>query len=152
MIALPHILIVEDNADDYEATERSFRRAHFVNPISWCQSGQAALDFLHYSGQYAKRPRSQPDLMLLDLNMPGVDGRKVLQIVKGDHSLKSIPIVVLTTSTAPGDIEDCYALGASTYIQKPVEFHGLADAIRTMKDYWFGIALLPKHHTTGEAP
>jgi two-component system, response regulator len=152
MIALPHILIVEDNQDDYEAAERSFRRAHFINPISWCQSGQAALDFLHYSGQYAMRDTPQPDLVLLDLNMPGIDGRKFLRIVKNDDVLKSIPVVVLTTSTASNDIEDCYALGASTYIHKPVEFHSLADAIRTMKDYWFGIAVLPKQYTGGENP
>ena len=146
MIALPHILIVEDNEDDYEATVRSFRRAHFVNPISWCRHGQSALDFLRYEGEYQARNGSQADLILLDLNMPGLDGRKVLEVVKMDRGLKSIPVVVLTTSSDSKDIEDCYALGASTYIQKPVDFKGLAEAIRTMNDYWFGIALLPQTH------
>ena len=146
MIALPHILIVEDNEDDYEATVRSFRRAHFVNPISWCRHGQAALDFLRYEGEFQTRSGSQADLILLDLNMPGLDGRKVLEVVKTDRGLRSIPIVVLTTSSDSKDIEDCYALGASTYIQKPVDFKGLAEAIRTMNNYWFGIALLPQTH------
>ena len=144
MIPLPHILIVEDNEDDYEATVRSFRRAHFVNPISWCRHGQQALDFLRYEGEFARRVDCQADLILLDLNMPGLDGRKVLDVLKRDDALKTIPVVILTTSSDVRDVEECYALGASTYIQKPVDFKGLAEAIRTMNDYWFGIALLPQ--------
>ncbi len=144
MLTLPHILIVEDNEDDYEAAVRSFRRAHFINPISWCKNGQSALDFLRYEGEYEGRKGTQADLILLDLNMPGVDGRKVLDVVKADKALKHIPVVVLTTSADTKDVEDCYELGASTYIQKPVDFKGLAEAIRTMNDYWFGIALLPQ--------
>jgi two-component system response regulator len=154
MMALPHILIVEDNEDDYEATERSFRRARFINPISWCRNGQDALDFLRREGAYAGRPEIVADLILLDLNMPGLDGRGVLQILKSDERFKSIPVVVLTTSSDSKDVEKCYELGASTYIQKPVDFQGLAEAVRTMKDYWFGIALLPQMqtlHTKGDA-
>jgi CheY-like chemotaxis protein len=144
MIPLPYILIIEDNADDYEATERNLRRAHFVNPITWCRNGQAALNFLRYDGEYENRRSSQPDLILLDLNMPGMDGRTVLEIVKSDHALKSIPVVVLTTSSDAKDMEACHTLGASTYIQKPVDFKGLTEAVRAMKDNWFGIALLPQ--------
>jgi two-component system, response regulator len=144
MIALPHILIVEDNEDDYEATERSFRRARFVNPISWCRNGQDALDFLRREGAYANYGEITADLILLDLNMPGLDGRRVLEILKADERFKSIPVVVLTTSSDSKDVEKCYELGASTYIQKPVDFQGLAEAVRTMKDYWFHIAILPQ--------
>jgi two-component system response regulator len=144
MIALPHILIVEDNEDDYEATERSFRRARFMNPISWCRNGQEALDFLRGEGKYANPDsRRDTDLILLDLNMPGLDGRRVLEILKSEERLKHIPVVILTTSSDSKDVDKCYELGASTYIQKPVNFEGLAEAVRTMKDYWFGIALLP---------
>jgi two-component system, response regulator len=139
VLKLPNILIVEDNADDYEATERSFRRAHFLNPIFWARNGQQAIDFLRNSA-------TPVDLILLDLNMPGIDGRHVLERVKSDTTLKTIPIIVLTTSSDEKDIQACYALGASTFIQKPVNFEGLAEAIRTMNDYWFGIALLPETH------
>jgi two-component system, response regulator len=153
MIALPHILIVEDNEDDYEATERSFRKARFLNPISWCRSGQEALDFLRGETQGGKKAAStDTDLILLDLNMPGLDGRRVLEILKHDDRLKTIPVVILTTSSDAKDVEKCYELGASTYIQKPVNFEGLAEAVRTMKDYWFGIAILPQTpHQQGDA-
>jgi two-component system response regulator len=153
MIALPHILIVEDNEDDYEATERSFRRARFLNPISWCRNGQEALEFLRGEGKHARNEGGpQTDLILLDLNMPGLDGRRVLEIVKADERFKTIPVVVLTTSSDSKDVEKCYELGASTYIQKPVNFEGLAEAVRTMKDYWFGIAILPQMpHQQGDA-
>jgi CheY-like chemotaxis protein len=144
MTTLPCVLIIEDNEDDFEATERSLRRGHLVNPIRWCKDGADALDLLHCRGKYQGEKAPQADLILLDLNMPGVDGRRVLASIKADDKLKSIPVVVLTTSADSKDIDRCYELGASTYIQKPVSFEGLAEAVRTMKDYWFGIALLPK--------
>ncbi len=141
MSELAHVLIVEDNEDDYEATRRSFIKNHLINPLSWSRSAEEALQVLR-SAQ-AGRGGAKPDLILLDLNMPGMDGRRFLEIVKSDERLKSIPVVVLTTSADSSDIERCYQLGASTYIQKPVSFDGLARAVSTMKDYWFGIALLP---------
>ena len=82
-------------------------------------------------------------MILLDLNLPGMDGRQLLEVIKTEDGLKSIPVVILTTSNNDHDVERCYALGASTYIQKPVTFEGLSKAIQTMKEYWFGIALLP---------
>lgn len=144
MTALTHILLVEDNQDDYEATLRSLKRNHFLNPVQWCKSGQEALDYLQGKGIYAAPfPSRKPDLILLDLNMPGIDGRQVLHVIKTDAVLKSIPVVILTTSADSKDVDQCYQIGASTYIQKPVSFEGLTQAIGTMKDYWFGIALLP---------
>ena len=142
---LAHVLIVEDNEDDYEATRRSFVKNHFVNPLSWSRSAEEALRTLRSNEgpQPGGQPESRPDLILLDLNMPGMDGRRFLEIIKADEKLKSIPVVVLTTSSDAMDIERCYQLGASTYIQKPVSFDGLTKAVSTMKDYWFGIALLP---------
>ena len=142
---LPTILLVEDNTDDYDATIRSFKAAHLDNPIQWCQTGKEALDYLRHEGTYAQGPRSEtPALMLLDLNMPGLDGRKVLAIVKQDPALKKIPIVILTSSSDNRDVTQCYELSASTYIQKPVEFDGLIRAVTRIKDYWFGVALLPR--------
>ncbi len=149
MTNLPYILVVEDNEDDYEATERSFRRAHLLRPISWCRSGQEALTFLHREGKYAALSDPQADLIVLDLNMPGMDGRRLLEIIKAEEALKSIPVVILTTSSNDGDVDTCYALGASTFIQKPVNFERLARTIQTMTDYWFGVALLPSAQQKG---
>lgn len=144
MSGIPVILLVEDNEDDYEATFRSFKKNHFLNPIHWCRSGREALDFLQKALKGAESA-VLPDLILLDLNMPGIDGRQVLAAVKADPALRQIPIVVLTTSNDVRDVDQCYNIGASTYIQKPVSFEGLTEAVRTMRDYWFGLALLPSH-------
>lgn len=139
------ILLIEDNPDDFEATARSFKKADLVNPLHWCSSGQEALDYLHQTGKYASLAGSErPALILLDLNMPGLDGRALLEIVKQDKLLRRIPVVILTTSTDARDIDRCYELGASTYIQKPVDFDGLIRVARVIRDYWFGIALVPK--------
>ncbi|MCL9783331.1 response regulator [Vibrio sp. S4M6] len=146
MADMSHILLVEDNQDDYEAAVRSLKKNHFMNPVQWCKDGQDALDYLYKTGPYTHNPDvKRPDLILLDLNMPGVDGRRVLQRVKDDPDKRSIPIVILTTSRDSKDVEQCYDMGASTYIQKPLDFDGLTEAIRTMKDYWFGLAILPPH-------
>lgn len=150
MERMPHILLVEDNEDDYEATLRSLKKNHFMNPVHWCRSGQEALDYLHGEGKYNENDHktSLPDLVLLDLNMPGVDGRQVLSHIKKADGLKHIPVVILTTSADARDVDQCYSIGASTYIQKPVSFEGLTEAIRTMKDYWFGVAILPSNEKT----
>jgi two-component system response regulator len=141
---LPTILLVEDNIDDYNATIRSFKAAHLHNPIHWCKTGTEALDYLKHQGTYAQSPAGMmPALVLLDLNMPGLDGKKVLAAAKQDIMLKKIPIIILTTSSDDRDVTQCYELGASTYIQKPVDFDGLITAVGRIKDYWFGIALLP---------
>ncbi|MGA2128342.1 MAG: response regulator [Xanthobacteraceae bacterium] len=140
----PHILVVEDNEDDVEAIRRSFARRHLLDRIAWCQNGRDALDYLLCDGAHAGRRGGNPQLILLDLNMPGLDGRRMLEIIKGNEKLRTVPVVVLTTSADNRDVERCYHLGASTYIQKPVSFDRLTEAMRTMTDYWFGIALLPQ--------
>ncbi len=133
------ILLVEDSEDDYEATLRAFKKANLHNPVTWCKSGQEALDFLQRASQVER-----PGLILLDLNMPGLDGRKTLQFIKGDSRTKRIPVIILTTSADERDVEACYQMGANTYVQKPVSFDGLIEAIKRLKEYWFEIALLPK--------
>ncbi|CAN5414128.1 response regulator [soil metagenome] len=144
------ILLVEDNQDDYESTSRAFRKANLLNPIVWCQSGRDALDYLKQDGTY-KPPRCapRPGLILLDLNMPGMDGRKTLELIKQADTLKGIPVIILTTSADERDIEACYQTGANTYVQKPVSFDGLIEAIKRLKAYWFEIALLPKEASRG---
>lgn len=132
------ILIVDDSPDDVEATKRAFSRANLRNEIHHAESGEVALRLL------SRDDEQRPGIILLDLNMPGLDGRKTLEIIKKSQHLKSIPVVILTTSSDERDVEACYALGANTYIQKPVDFDGLIAAIRRLKEYWFEIALLPK--------
>ena len=141
------ILLVEDNEDDYEATCRAFKKANLCNPIDWCKSGRDALDYLKREGAYKDvRKVMRPGLVLLDLNMPGLDGRRTLEAIKQDDALKRIPVIILTTSSDERDIEACYQSGANTYVQKPVSFDGLIEAIKRLKAYWFEIALLPKEN------
>lgn len=128
------ILMVEDNEDEYEAARRSFRKYQVSNPIVWRKSAEDALQ--HLQGH-------QADLILLDLNMPGMGGRWFLHLVKSNPKTNCIPIVIFTTSADRNDIERCYQLGASTYIQKPVDLGGLNAAVAVMRDYWLSIALLP---------
>ena len=138
------ILLVEDSDTDYETTIRAFKKAKMANPIKRCEDGQEALDYLFQKNQYANPEESpRPELILLDLNLPGIDGREVLQEVKMDLSLRTIPIIVLTTSSDPVDIQKCYQAGANTFIHKPVNLPGFFEAIQRLKDYWFEVALLP---------
>ncbi len=139
------ILLVEDNQDDFEATSRAFRKANLRNPIVWCRSGRDTLDFLKQEGAYKDAlDWSRPGLVLLDLNMPGMDGRRTLELIKQDDKLKQIPVIILTTSADERDVDACYQAGANTYVQKPVSFNGLIEAIQRLKAYWLDIALLPK--------
>lgn len=138
------ILIIEDSEDDFEATIRAFKKANLYNPVIWCRSGQDGLDLLQKKGKYADETSHLPGLILLDLNMPGMDGRATLQHIKGDSRFKQIPVIILTTSSDERDVEICYKLGANTYAQKPVTFDGLIKAIERLKEYWFELALLPK--------
>jgi two-component system response regulator len=132
------ILIVEDSEDDFEATKRAFSKTNLRNPIQHVLSGEEALEFLK------EEANPKPGIILLDLNMPGLDGRKTLEIIKQQKFLKKIPVVILTTSNDERDVKACYELGANTYIQKPVNFDSLIAAIKQLKEYWFEIALLPK--------
>lgn len=133
------ILLVDDNDDDVEASMRAFKRTNLRNPVIRAATGAEAIAML-------RDRQVVPGLILLDLNMPGLDGRRVLAILKGDEELRRIPVVILTTSADERDVEECYQLGANTYIQKPVDLDGLFAAIQRLKDYWFEIALLPKEN------
>ena len=139
------ILIVEDSPEDYEIAMRAFNKAGLANPIFHCEDGDEALDYLYRQGRYSDPKSSpRPGMILLDLNMPGTDGREVLIEIKNDPDLKSIPVIVLTTSNDEKDIEQCYEAGANSYICKPVEISGFFEAIRRLNDYWFEIVVLPK--------
>ncbi|QDV41842.1 Response regulator rcp1 [Stieleria neptunia] len=139
------ILIVEDSPEDFEATVRALRSSGLRNSLYRCSDGDEALDYLHRRGDYASVDSApRPGIILLDLNLPGTDGREVLEEIKQDHELKRIPVVVLTTSTDERDIEACYEFGANSYIQKPVDLAGFVNAIQRLKDYWFQIVVFPK--------
>lgn len=139
------ILLVEDSPEDFEATVRAFKRSGLKNPIYRCDDGDGALDFLHRRGRYADPEQApRPGVILLDLNLPGTDGREVLSQIKKDESLKLIPVIVLTTSIDQRDVESCYQAGANSYIQKPVDMDGFLRAIERLKGYWFEVVVLPR--------
>lgn len=139
------ILLVEDSPEDFEATVRALRRAGLANPILRCEDGDQALDYLHRRGAYADPARSpRPGIILLDLNLPGTDGRQVLDEIKAAPDLRPIPVVVLTTSTDERDVERCYAAGANSYIKKPVDLEGFMRAIQRLTDFWFEVVILPR--------
>lgn len=132
------ILIVEDSDDDYYTTLRAFKKdGNLLNPIKRCEDGAEALEYLNDS-------QDTPAIILLDLNLPGIDGRHVLKNVKSTPKLADIPVVVLTTSDDETDIHECYALGANTYIRKPVNLNAFFKAIQSLQEYWFQVAILPK--------
>lgn len=139
------ILLVEDSVEDVEATIRALRKAGLANPIHHCADGDEALDYLHQRGRYADQANApRPGVVLLDLNLPGTDGREVLAEVKTYPLLKRIPIIVLTTSSDERDVHRCYDAGANSYIKKPVDFDGFLEAIRRLTGYWFEVVVLPR--------
>lgn len=137
------ILIVEDSAEDYEATVRALRRAAVGAALVRCVDGDDALDWLQGMGRYAGQRLPWPLLILLDLNLPGTDGREVLAAVKADARLAQIPAVVLTTSSNPRDVADCYRAGANSYIIKPVNLSLFYEAVACLAQYWLQVATLP---------
>lgn len=115
-----------------------------LNPVFHCEDGDEALDYLYRRGAYSDaRKAPRPALILLDLNLPGVDGREVLAEIKADEDLKVIPVVILTTSSDERDVAGCYKAGANSYVQKSIEFDILLKAIKQIKDYWLDIVILP---------
>jgi two-component system response regulator len=131
------ILLVEDNPDDVELTRIAFNEAKIANTLVVARDGAEALDYLFARGAYAGRdPNSLPSIVLLDLNLPKVDGREVLQAIRGNELTRSLPVVVLTTSVEPFDVEASYALGVNSYIQKPVDFEHFVWAVQQVGLYW----------------
>ncbi len=138
------ILIAEDDADDRMFMREAFGDSDFKHEIDFVENGQELLDYLNGIGEYADRPR--PGLILLDLNMPKMDGRTALLHIKSNPSLRRIPVIVLTTSNSEDDIEKTYDLGVSSYISKPSSAEGLKDVITTLNGYWSTMVALPSRH------
>ncbi len=131
------ILLVEDNPDDAELTRIAFEEAKVANRLVVVGDGVEALDYLFARGQYAHRDADDlPSIVLLDLNLPKIDGREVLQALRANERTRSLPVVVLTTSTEPFDVEASYALGVNSYIRKPVDFEQFVWAVKQVGLYW----------------
>lgn len=138
------ILMVDDDEDDRMMTEKALRKNRVINPILFLTDGEELMDYIKRKGKFtdpASSPR--PCFVLLDLNMPRMDGRKALLYLKSDPELKKIPVVVLSTSSAEEDILRSYNLGANSFITKPVTFEGLVATMESLKNYWLEIVELP---------
>jgi len=131
------ILLVEDNPDDVELTRIAFEEAKVSNLLRVVHDGAEALDYLFARGKHADRdPANLPSLVLLDLNLPKVDGREVLQAIRANQATHTLPVVVLTTSAEPFDVDSSYALGVNSYIRKPVDFEQFVWAVKQVGLYW----------------
>ena len=132
------LLLVEDNTQDAELAIRELKKHNLANNLYHVKDGEEALDFIFATGKYAgsRDVNYPPKLVLLDINMPKVNGIEVLEKIKSDEQTKSTPVVILTSSKEDPDIKKCYALGANSYIVKPLNFEGFADAIKNLGFYW----------------
>ncbi len=136
------ILIVDDDPADVELTEEGLRNAKLAISINSVSDGEKALAYLRRQPPYENATR--PDLVFLDLNMPRMDGRQVLERMKGDPKLRSIPVVVLTTSAAETDVAQSYNLGANCFVTKPVDLDGFIKVIHSIEEFWLTVVKLPK--------
>lgn len=144
MEKLAVILLVEDNRMDIELTLDAFREVSLTNSIQVTTTGQAALDYLGGQGKYDDRAAYPlPDLILLDLKLPGIDGFEVLRQVKATPIVKRIPVIILTSSKEEGDRALSYDNGANSYLVKPVSFAGFLDVVREIKGYWLSLNVSP---------
>jgi two-component system, chemotaxis family, response regulator Rcp1 len=135
------VLLVEDNEQDVVLTREGFRRAKFLVNLHHVENGEECLAFLRKEGRFSESPT--PDLILLDINLPVMDGREVLAEIVVDEQLKSIPVVVLTTSSAETDILEMYKLRCSSYITKPVDFEQFQKLVNELGNYWFTLVVMP---------
>ena len=136
-----HILLIEDNPADARITFEAIKETGIAGEVTILQNGKEAEEFLHRQGRFAQAER--PDLILLDLNLPGKDGREILAVIKNDPLLRRIPVIVLTTSAAEHDVLDAYDLHANCYIVKPLNYDRILTTLERIGDFWFGVAKLP---------
>lgn len=139
------ILMAEDDLDDQMLVQEAFEEVYLKNPLQFVNDGEELMDYLHRRGEYTSlKAEPLPGLILLDLNMPRMDGREALKEIKNDPKLRKIPIVILTTSKADEDVVKSYDLGASSYIVKPVTLQNLMNVARSLGQYWIEIVTLPR--------
>ncbi len=138
------VLLVEDNPDDVTITERAFQRVEPWVDLRIARDGDEALDYLMHRNQYQQGVAPRPDIVLLDYHMPKRSGLEVLQCMRANPGLASIPVVMLTSSDRQETVEQCYAAGANTYIQKPVNFEESIRTLEVLGEYWLNMARLPR--------
>jgi len=139
-----HILLAEDDPDDRLLTRRALEKSRLANTVNAVKDGEELMQYLRREGEYADPSSApRPGLILLDLNMPRMDGREALKKIKSDAELRRIPVIVLTTSEAEQDILQSYDLGVNAFVTKPVTFDELASALQALGDFWFEIVKLP---------
>jgi CheY-like chemotaxis protein len=136
MAEIRTLLIAEDNANDAELTVAALQENHLANDIVVTRDGAQVLDYLHRRNAYAGRSGGHPAVLLLDLKMPKVDGLEVLQQMKADPALRTIPVVMLTSSREEQDLVRSYNLGVNAYVVKPVDFHAFVEAVKTLGGFW----------------
>jgi two-component system, chemotaxis family, response regulator Rcp1 len=144
------ILLVEDSPADVLITREAFEEFRIVNTLHVVEDGVEALAFLNREGKYASAP--QPDLILLDLNLPRKSGREVLTEIKENPRLRSIPVVILTTSPSEQDVLQAYEHHANCYIVKPVGFDNFVEAMKSIRQFWFSVVTLPPEAPNGQDP
>lgn len=138
------ILLVEDNPDDVTLTMRAFQRSHLLNPITVARDGVEALDFLFARGAFqARAGQPLPTLVILDLKLPKLDGLSVLKTIRADERTRLLPVVILTSSKEEQDLVAGYALGANSYVRKPVDFTEFLEAVKVLGIYWLALNQLP---------
>lgn len=138
------ILIADDDPEDRMLAADALQEGRLANDIRFVEDGEELIEYLQRSGRYADAESApRPGMILLDLNMPRMDGREALRIIKGDPQLRRIPVIVLTTSKAEEDIYRTYDLGVNSFIIKPVTFDGLVNIMRALEAYWFEIVEMP---------
>ena len=132
-----NILVVEDSDEDFESVLRAARKSGLQNPLIRCSTGDEALDYLFHRGHFAEHEYDAPGIILLDINLPGTDGYEVASIASEDPELKEIPIIMISTSTDPRDVEKCKLLGASCFIPKPFRMEEFLEAVNSLVDRTF---------------
>jgi CheY-like chemotaxis protein len=136
MTSLGRILLVEDDPKDVELTMTALEEYHLSNEVVTAADGEEALDYLHHRGKFQDRANGNPAVLLLDLKLPKIDGLEVLQHIRSDDKLKTIPVVVLTSSREERDLVASYRLGVNAYVVKPVDFHEFVNAIKELGVFW----------------
>lgn len=130
------VLLVEDNPNDAELCIRALKKNNLANKLLWVKDGEEALEALFHTGRYATSPQSRLKVVLLDLRLPKIDGLEVLRRLRADERTKTLPVVVLTSSKEDRDVVEAYALGANSYIPKPVEFNSFMETVSRLGLYW----------------
>mgnify|MGYP000156229238 CR=1 FL=1 len=138
-----YIILVDDNPDDAEATQRSMSKNDFGYPVKWLASGEELISLLTSIADKDEGAVRLPLFVLLDLNMPGLDGKNALRKLRLTKKLNLVPIIIFTTSNDPRDVNECYNLGANSFIQKPLSYTKLHNTVKALKEYWFDVAILP---------